>query len=281
MDWKTSALERLPAHLEHGDLAPPWEKFPHYERHTMGWRMGAGEDWLGLWHVFVEQLGPDPEARVAYLERHPPAPATWADAIVRLLDPPTVDHDEDDEDDADSFQRTVEERRPALYARGLIASDIAFTTWHAQQSRVIWPWEGSDTPEHAARYATRELWFWSRQVATLRARADWAPPAPPDAWRSCTAALVSGVAAELDPDEGLLSLTRSLCAGRVIAPWQLGCEPSDFADSFDADMGYVDAFRLWGMCCFDDTPQLQRYLDETSAPARWSSWVATELAIGL
>jgi uncharacterized damage-inducible protein DinB len=25
-----------------GDLAPPWAKFPNYERGTIGWRMGSG-----------------------------------------------------------------------------------------------------------------------------------------------------------------------------------------------------------------------------------------------
>ncbi len=39
--------EYLRAHLAenldvHGDIAPPWEKFPAYERMTIGWRMGDG-----------------------------------------------------------------------------------------------------------------------------------------------------------------------------------------------------------------------------------------------
>ena len=58
MDWKDSCRSRLREHLDpHGDLAPPWERFPHYERYTIGWRMGSGEDWLGLWSVFLEHMG--------------------------------------------------------------------------------------------------------------------------------------------------------------------------------------------------------------------------------
>jgi hypothetical protein len=75
MDWKQSCRARLPQFVDrNGDLAPPWEQFPEYERHTIGWRMGTGEDWLGMWHVFLEQLDPAPDARLAYLRRHPPAP---------------------------------------------------------------------------------------------------------------------------------------------------------------------------------------------------------------
>src|SRR4051812_10758487 len=70
MDWKQSCRARLGDHLgKDGDLAPPWEQFPTYERHTIGWRMGAGEDWMGLWRVFVEDLDPAFEVRLAYLKR--------------------------------------------------------------------------------------------------------------------------------------------------------------------------------------------------------------------
>jgi hypothetical protein len=78
MDWNQSYRSRLPEHLDaNGDLAPPWERFPTYERYTIGWRMGAGEDWLGLWHVFLKGLESSPEVRLAYLRRHLPAPISW------------------------------------------------------------------------------------------------------------------------------------------------------------------------------------------------------------
>ncbi|XYH93539.1 hypothetical protein ACMHYB_37590 [Sorangium sp. So ce1128] len=277
MDWKESCRSRLREHLDpRGDLAPPWERFPDYERHTIGWRMGAGEDWIGLWGVFLEQLARDPETRIAYLRRHPPAPVSWADAVHEVLYP--TERGEDDDGDEDD-PAAAAQRRSALLAQGLIASDVAFTTWLAQQQGVRWPWQHNDTPEEAARYSTRELWFWSRQVAELRRGSGWAPPAVPGGWRACAHALESGDAGPVDPRQGLLTLARLLCAGHVKAPWQLGLELADFADSYDDDMGYVDAFRLWGMSAFDDACQLRRYLEATRAPSDWEAWVAEQLPV--
>jgi hypothetical protein len=71
-----------------------------------------------------------------------------------------------------------------------------------------------------------------------------------------------------------------LSAGQVKAPWQLDLEPTDFADTFVDDMGYVDAFRLWGMSAFDDAPQLRRYLDAARIPSRWEPWIAEQLPVG-
>jgi hypothetical protein len=87
---RQSYLDRLPGYLdENGDLPPPWERLPTFEFHTMGWRMGKGEDWLRLWTVFLEQLGPELEPRLAYLKRHPPAPIIWASSVYHVLYPST------------------------------------------------------------------------------------------------------------------------------------------------------------------------------------------------
>lgn len=289
MGWKESCRSRLREHLDaDGDLAPPWERFPDYERYSLGWRMGAGEDWLGLWSVFLERLAPDLETRIAYLRRHPPAPINWADAVYTVLHPSGRgggesdegdEKDEDDEGDAsdEDDPTAAAERRAALLEQGLIASDIAFTTWLRQQSDLRWPWERGVTPEDAARYDTRTFWFWSRRVDELRrGGSGWAPPAVPESWRACARALETGDAGPVDPRLGLLSLARQLCAGRVKAPWEIGLSLEDFADSFDDDMGYVDAFRLWGMSAFDDAEQLRRYLDATRAPPAWEAWAAEQ-----
>ncbi|WP_437585806.1 hypothetical protein [Sorangium sp. So ce1000] len=277
MDWKESCRARLREHLDvHGDIAPPWERFPDYERTTIGWRMGAGEDWLGLWSVFLEQLAPDRETRIAYLRRHPPAPISWAGAVYKVLYPP----DQADDEDGDEEDPTAAaSERSALLEQGLIAVDVSFSTWLSQQDGVRWPWESYATPEKAARYNTREFWFWSRQVAELRRGEGWVPPAVPEGWRACAPALASGDAGPVDPRDGLLSLARLLCAGDVKAPWQLGLELADFADSFDDDMGYVDAFRLWGRSAFDDAHQLTRYLEATGVPPGWEAWIAEHFPI--
>ncbi|HEU4532764.1 MAG TPA: BON domain-containing protein, partial [Polyangiaceae bacterium] len=278
MGWKENARARLPEHLDaRGDLAPPWARFPDYERYTIGWRMGTGEDWLGLWHVFLEQLGPEHEARLAYLRRHPPAPVTWANAVYGVLYPARDDDDDDDDDDGAA---EATRRRDELLAQGLIASDVAFRTWLAQQPGVRWPWESDDDPATVARYDTRRFWFWSRQVAELRRGLGWTPPAVPPGWQACADALARGETGPVDPRQGLLTLAQMLCAGRVQAPWQLGLSPADFADSFEDDMGYADAFRLWGMSAFDDEAQRERYLETAPVPPAWAAWVAEHLAIG-
>jgi hypothetical protein len=272
MDWKRFARARLGDNLDsQGDLAPPWERFPDYERYTIGWRMGSGEDWMGMWHVFLEQLGRKSEIRLAYLRRHPPAPMSWADTVYRVLHPKDARVAEDDAKAAG--------RRAALLDQGLIASDIAYRTWLAQQDGVCWPWQHSDTPDRAARYDTRRFWFWSRQVSELRSDPAWVVPALPEKWRDCAGALASGEAGAIERRQGLPTLARMLCAGQVTAPWQLGLSPADFADSFEDDMGYVDAFRLWSMSAFDDDEQIRRCLEASPAPREWMGWVAEQMRV--
>lgn len=282
-DWRQRCLELLPEHLdERGDLAPPWEQFPSYERYTIGWRMGAGESWLSMWHVFLERIEPVFEARLAYLRRHAVAPISWASAVYSVLYPSARDEDEEREGeeeeggDADGGGGALQ-RREELLRLGLIASDVAYSTWLRQQQGVRWPWTYSESPENAARYWTRDLAFWSRQVAALRGDPAFAIPEVPRAWEACAAPLRTGDAGRLDLGQGLLSLARVLAAGHVAAPWQLGLTPDDFADSFDDDMGYADAFRLWGMSVFDDRAHLERYLAATAVPAAWRGWVAEHL----
>lgn len=279
MSPRRADLAPLSAHLDaNGDLAPPWARFPGYERYTIGWRMGSGETWLGLWHDFLGTLGSF-EERLAYLTRHPPAPSSWAGAVHHVLYPSSQgdegedeDEDDDDEDDDDGVRLRAKAIRDDLLARGLIASDIAYPTWLRQQDGVRWPWTYSDdaTVEDIARHWTRDLSFWSRQVAALRTAPQWTPPQVPEAWRAVAGPLATGTAEPLDPARGLLSLARVLAAGHVTPPWQLGLTVDDFADSFEDDMGYVDAFRLWGMSVFDDRAHLQRYLDTTQMPDRWT-----------
>ena len=49
------AYDRLPndplRYDETGLAEPPWKVFPDYDRYTIGWRMGAGEDY---WHAFSD-----------------------------------------------------------------------------------------------------------------------------------------------------------------------------------------------------------------------------------
>ena len=100
----------------------------------------------------------------------------------------------------------------------------------------------------------------------------------PPAWAACAAVARAGVAGPIEPTAGLASLALVLAAGSVLAPWQVGLTPADFADSFDDDMGYVDAFRLWGMSAFDDAPTRAAYLARTDAPTSWGAWLDAQFA---
>ncbi len=54
---------------------PPWQAFPHLERRSMGWRMGAGEDYLlGFYEWFS---GLDKAEKTRYARLHP-EPDEWA-----------------------------------------------------------------------------------------------------------------------------------------------------------------------------------------------------------
>ena len=279
MDWQRYR-DRLPNHLdEMGDLPPPWEKFPHFEHNSMGWRMGDGEDWLRLWHLFLEQLGPGFEVRLAYLRRHPPAPVVWAASVYHALYSQSGREPKPEDDDV--AEALVAERRDSLLKQGLLASDIAYPTWLRQQRGIVWPWAYERTARKTARHYRRELWFWSRQIAGLREGPSWAPPKVPVGWRSCASALETGKVGRLDLRQGLISLAQMLSAGRVQPPWQLGLELSDFADSFENDMGYVDAFRLWGQSVFDDLQQLRLYLDATQVTPDWEAWAQDQFLFDL
>lgn len=256
-----------------GDIAPPWEKFPHYDRYTIGWRMGAGETWLGKWRDFIQEMPADFAARLAYLRRHPPAPYNWADFVKETLHPELEERLEEDDVDKTYLKE--------LQNLGLIASDIAYPTWLAQQDGVAWPWEFDETPEEVARNWTRYLWFWSRQVAELRLCPDWQLPVVPPVWAACTSALQEAQPGTPDFKQGLLTLTRMLSANKLTPPWQLGLSLNDFADSYEDDMGYVDAFRLWGMSAFDDVEHLQKFLNDTDAPQAWQTWACEHFIMDL
>lgn len=100
-------------------------------------------------------------------------------------------------------------------------------------------------------------------------------PEVPDAWEPCAAPLATGTAPALDVSQGLLTLSQMLAAGAVVPPWDLGLAPADFADTFDTNMGYVDAFRLWLMSAFDDRPHMRRCVGP-DVPPEWEVWLAEQ-----
>jgi hypothetical protein len=53
---------------------PPWHVFPTYSPTEMGWRMGAGEDYLDNWEKEYQEMSA--QGRKAYRRQYP-APLYW------------------------------------------------------------------------------------------------------------------------------------------------------------------------------------------------------------
>lgn len=248
------------------EMVPPWEAFPTYERYSMGWRMGGGEDYFHEWWNFLETLTDDYDTRRAYLSRHRPAPINWADLMLQVLYP-----EKKWDENSDSYAA----ERLKLIEQGAIVYDAAYQTWLEQQSEIVLPWLLiiSETPEDLARYCTREFWFFARQYSAAKQGGDVKPIHVPPNWECVEPQLLTGKLGKVDPAQGLLTLAKMLCVGEVQPPWLLGLSPIDFIDSFEMDMGYTDAFRLWIMSAFDDDLLLSQMLSTTGIPAEWSSWI--------
>ncbi|NJR31962.1 MAG: hypothetical protein HC778_02645 [Chamaesiphon sp. CSU_1_12] len=258
------------------EMVPPWEEFPDYERYTIGWRMGSGEDYLDCWYDFVEKLPDDYDTRLDYLKSHRPAPLNWCSHVFGVLSPDRKLEQKYGCNQAETIE---------LLNLGLVEHDAAYHTWLKQQDdlKLPWYWFASKTPEEAARYHTREFWFLSRQLTTLRKHDDFSIEDlledMPSKWQSVELQLTTRQLGDLDPSSGLLTLARMLCAGSVLPPWELGLAPDDGTDSFEMDMGYVDAFRMWIMSAFDDDMLLRTMLQKTGIPDNWAEWIEEETDI--
>lgn len=264
---------------QRGELPPLWAAFADYERYSIGWRMGLGETYRYAWADFLETevgtgLAGDAlvEARLAYLRRHPKAPYSWADEVLWICRPP--DGDNEDEDGSDVTPTQLAE----LIELKLVASDVAHATWCAADPDFV-PWTHADwTPQKSARYDTRRLGFWSRRLAAERAagaiRIDAATV--PDAWKEVVESAQRGAAVSLG-NGGLIDLAHLLAAGVLAGPWTAGLSVSDAADSYELDMGPVDAFRLYLTSILDDMPHAKRLAQTLALPAGpWQDWYAEQ-----
>ena len=70
---------------KYGEMRPPWQVFP-YHPFSMGWRMGAGEDYFMAfrewWPDASQTLSID--ERIAYIRRWPGRPA-WAHVMIGMV----------------------------------------------------------------------------------------------------------------------------------------------------------------------------------------------------
>ena len=249
-------------------MMPPWEAFPTYERYTIGWRMGSGEQYLHDWYDFLKTIPANFESRLAYLKHHRPAPLNWGNMVYHTLYPNSQQkYDADCKSHIQNFLKLE-----------IVEYDAAYQTWHNKQQKLVWPWTFSffDTPEKAARYITREFWFFSRQLQSQRTSEFVITEDIPSNWQDVRHEIQTGAVINIDPSKGLLTLAKMLCAGSVVPPWKLGLSLENFEDDFDMDMGYVDAFRLWIMCCFDDESLLSQVLKNSDINDEWQEWITEQ-----
>ena len=220
--------------------APPWQQCPDFTRHTIGWRMGHGEDIFYEWWTFIKTLSTDKQTRLSYFRRHAQAPIPWSDIIHSVLFP---------EEEVHNGVAQCEQVKKL----GLVSSDVAYSNWLKLEPSEP-PWV-SEEPIMATRYLTRPLWFWSRKAAPVTDL--------PESWKDVQQAI--------DPRQGLLALAGMMCSGRVIGPWELGLSVTEEQDIGGLDMGYVGAFRLWCECVLDDAAQVEQLFPDL--PAGWSDWL--------
>jgi len=252
-------------------MKPPWEQFPTYERYTIGWRMGNGEQYRYDWYDFLDTVPKDFDSRIVYLRAHRPAPLNWGDAVLKVLHP-------DSETDEEFGCSPAEISR--LLELGVVEHDAAYKTWLGQQTELTFPWSLAvgETPEKTARYCMRDFWFFSRHLKENRN--DLSINEIPETWASVRRELETGNLGDIVPEHGLLTISQMLCAGDVRPPWKLGLSPEHFADSFEMDMGFCDAYRLWIMSSFDDDQMIREMLGETGIPDEWANWIDEQLDFG-
>lgn len=70
------ALEEEQAH---GEILPPWKRYPDEARFSGFWRQGTGEWFVMVWSHWA--AGRSQSERMAYFRRHAPVPTDWADWV--------------------------------------------------------------------------------------------------------------------------------------------------------------------------------------------------------
>ncbi len=71
---------------------PPWLMYPDLPAGHIGWRMGAGEDYLSNWHDWL--FGISQQERQSYLLMHCPIPGDWLLGVAEIFSW----HNEEDDD---------------------------------------------------------------------------------------------------------------------------------------------------------------------------------------
>lgn len=256
----------------HGDLAPPWARFPEISAGSLGWRMGPGEGWKWAWWDWVQKLPDDRETRLAYLRRHPPAPRPWASSAMAVVDP-TYREDDESTESGNARWTALE---ATLEREGMVGDDVAFAAWLARNPKPEAPWTSGSSLAVEIRYGSRELTFLARWAAGCREDdlMSWLADVgtPPWDWENFAAALRRGTRPDTLPDDP------RECVGILLAahdaspppPWLGGEDPSAIEQQFEDHTTYAGAWSEWVMDVFDDAPTFAAYLAKSPpAPPPW------------
>ncbi len=270
----------------HGDLAPPWARYPEIPNGSIGWRMGGGEGWLMMWWQWLARLPTDRAVRLAYLRRHPPAPRSWTRSAMSVIDPDFEDDFEDEGDDevADALDERRRSLRSELEQAGVLVDDAAIGAWLLRNDPPRAPWVGEGSVAGAVRYGARALNFFVRWAVARRAEgrlASWleAVPPPPRGWRAVHDALASGRAPAALPRDAREQLAILLAAqGDPPPPWTRGEPPAAIEQQFEEDTTYAGAWSEWATDSFDDASSWTAYLGRcVAAPPEWDQVIRAEL----
>ncbi|HET9621622.1 MAG TPA: hypothetical protein VFP84_09665, partial [Kofleriaceae bacterium] len=217
----------------------------------------------------------DFRAALAYLQRHPRAPRTWARFLA-------------DWPGALARRAGVELDLATCDAFGLVATDVAYATFVRNAMRsggMAAPWTRlgvGGSPRDAWRHNAREVGWWARWLANdCRDRAAWfaAQPAPPDAWAAVVADVRARRAARLWDrlDAGAdRMIVATVALGEPPPPW-LADHPPRAKIEFDAERADdVDRWTWWLRAAFDDAASWRAYVARWEAPAVWRAALGGE-----
>ena len=277
--------EQLEAALAGGELEPPWAKYPWMIHGSIGWRMGSGESYQMLWGDFVSTRLTSMAITLAYLQRHPPAPRTWCGTLVWLLERIERGDDGEEEDDDDGDDDGEESPahaalRAQIEAAGLVGDDVAYPVFlrnvldHGGLT-APWTWRvASESPAMAWRYATREVGWWARWLATeCPDRAAWldAQPAPPASWAAVVDAVRAGTsdASWATLDGGAERLIPATVAHAALPPPWLGGHPPRAGIEWDEGADDRDRWAWWVFDTFEDLASWRAYLARWPPPPAW------------
>lgn len=257
----------------HGDLEPPWARYPEIGAGSIGWRMGGGEGWWHGWSHWLCRLPDDQESRVAYLRRHPPAPRSWSGSVVSVLDPSLSDDGDmtDEEDDRWTAVEAVLERE------GLLGDDVAIIAWLARGEPLTAPWVAERDIATMTRYGARGLTFFVRWAAKARREGRleaWLSAAgqPSRRWTKFVETLRRGALSTNLPRDAReqLALFLAVRGGWPPLPWTRGEAPAAMARRFKDTVPYAGAWAEWAGDVFDDRTTFSAYL--ATGPQPSTAW---------